>query len=60
MSGDVQQCVRQDRVLLEAVDENVPLPLGQFITVFVQQQGQMSESGRLPPQSPVHEEVFGR
>lgn len=37
MSGDVQQCVRQDRVLLEAVDENVPLPLGQFITVFVQQ-----------------------
>lgn len=56
---DVQQSLRQDSVSLEALNEYVPLPLGQFTAVFVHQQRQVSEGGRLPSKSSVHEEMFG-
>lgn len=59
MGCDVQQGLGQDSVSLEALNENVPLPLGQFGAIFVHQQRQMCEGGRLPPESTVHEEVFG-
>ncbi len=56
---DIQQSLRQDSVSLEALNEYIPLPFGQFTAVSVHQKRQMSEGGRLPPKSTVHEEMFG-
>lgn len=56
---DIQQSLRQDSVSLEALNEYVPLPLGQFAAIFVHQKRQMSEGGRPPSKSTVHEEMFG-
>lgn len=55
---DVQQSLRQDSVSLEALNEYVPLPFGQFAAVFVHQKWQVSKGGRLPSKRTVHEEMF--
>lgn len=59
VGGDVQQGLGQDSASLEALDEDVALPLGQFGAVFVRQERQVSEGGRPPAESAVHEEVLG-
>lgn len=59
VGGDVQQGLRQDAVPLEALDEYIPLPLGQLSAVFVHQKRQVSEGGRLPSKSTIHEYMFG-
>lgn len=59
VGGDIQQSLRQDPGSLEALDEYIPLPLGQFTTIFVHQKRQMSKGGWFPPKSLIHEEMFG-
>lgn len=52
---DIQQSLRQNSVCLEALNEYVPLPFGQFAAVLVHQERQMPEGRRLPSKSTVHE-----
>ena len=59
MGCDVQQGLGQDAGPLEALDEDVPLPLGQLAAVPVQQQGQVGEDGRAPAQGAVQQQVLG-
>lgn len=60
VGGDVQQRLGQDSLLLETLDEDVPLSFGQLGAVLVHEKREMSEGGRLPAQRAVHQEVFGR
>lgn len=59
VGGDVQQRLRQDSALSEALDEDVPLSLGQLGAVLVGEKRKVSEGGRRPAQSAVQQEVFG-
>ena len=59
MGGEVQQCLGQDAGLLEALDEDVPLPLGQLAAVPVQEQRQVGEGRRAPAQGAVQQQVLG-
>lgn len=60
VGGDVQQRLGQDPLLLEALDEDVPLPFGQLGAVLVDEEREVSEGGRPPAQRAVHQQVFGR
>lgn len=60
VGGDVQQRFGQGSLLLETLDEDVPLSFGQLGAVLVHEKREMSEGGRPPAQRAVHQEVFGR
>lgn len=60
VGGDVQQRLGQDSALLVTLDEDVALPFGQLGAVLVHEQRKVSEGGRPPAQSAVHQQVFGR
>lgn len=60
VGGEVQQRLGQDSLLLETLDEDVPLSFGQLGAVLVHEKREMSEGGRPPAQRAVHQEVFGR
>jgi len=59
MRGEVQQGFGQSAGLPEALDEEVPLPLGQLAAVAVEEQGQVAEGGRPPAQRAVQQQVLG-
>lgn len=59
VGGDVQQRLGQDSILSEALDEDVSLSFGQLGAVLVREQRKVSEGGRPPAQSGVHQKVLG-
>lgn len=59
MCYEIQEGGRQIAILRKLLHKNMPLPLGEFAAIFVQEQWKVPKMRRLPAECPVEEEVFG-
>lgn len=59
VGDNVQQCLWQEAVPSKALQEDVPLPLGQLPTVLVQQQWEVAKPRGLPAKGFVEKQVLG-